>query len=266
MINTKWWQDPNKPEQFGFLIHGNAGTVSQGWRPDVYRALASGDPVKTHILTVDYRGYGHSTGRPTERGLITDGITLARYAMEVARIPPERILIQGQSLGTAVSVAVAEHFAIERGIDFKAIVLIAAFSDIPTLMSTYAIGGIIPILSPLRPYPLLQRFFAGRIQETWLTAQRLANTVRSSQRFNLYLIHARNDFEIPWSHSDTLFYAAINATSQPGMAIKHNDVAKFNEEFGDAGWANSWTTGQDDGRKKMVRQEIVPSGGIIFVS
>ncbi|KAL9124294.1 MAG: hypothetical protein Q9217_006362 [Psora testacea] len=242
-------------------FHGNAGTVCQGWRTDAYRALSSGDPSKIHVLTIDYRGYGYSTGVPTEQGVISDGITLAKYAMEVAKIPPEKIVIQGQSLGTAVSVAVAEHFAVEQSIDFKAIILVAAFSDIPTLMSTYAIGGIIPILSPLRPYPFLQRFFASRIQETWLTAQRLGNIVRSSQRLNLYLIHARNDFEIPWSHSDTLFYAAANATTERGMPIKLMSAVKVHEDYGNAGWANTWTARQDDSGKKVIREEIVSAGG-----
>ena len=242
-------------------VHGNAGTVAQGWRTDAYRALSSGDPSKIHILTIDYRGYGYSTGAPTEQGLIADGITLANYAMEVARIPPERIVIQGQSLGTAVAIAAAEYFTVEQGIDFKAIILIAAFSDLPTLMSTYAIGGIIPILSPLRPYPFLQRYFASRIQETWFTAQRIVNIVRSSYRFNLYLIHARNDFEIPWSHSNTLFYAAMNATSASGMSVKQMDAVKSHQEFDDAGWTNSWATGESGSGKKTITLEIVTAGG-----
>ena len=243
-------------------VHGNAGTVSQGWRNDAYRALSSGDNSKIHLLTIDYRGYGYSTGSPTEKGLIIDGITLLRYALEVANVSPERIIIQGQSLGTAVSVAVAEHFAVERGIEFGAIILVAAFSDIPTLMSTYAVGGVIPILSPLRPYPFLQRFFADRIQETWFTAQRLISMVRASKRFNLHFIHSRNDFEIPWSHCNTLFYAAVNATSEGGMSIKSIDAIKSHKDLGAAGWVNSWTAGQSDGRKNIITQEIVPFGGM----
>ena len=54
-----------------------------------------------------YRGFGHSTGSPTEAGLIIDGVTLVSWIISVTNIPRERIVILGQSLGTAVSAAVA---------------------------------------------------------------------------------------------------------------------------------------------------------------
>lgn len=242
-------------------VHGNAGTVAQGWRTDTYRAITAGASNKIHILTVDYRGYGKSTGSPTEAGLITDGITLIKYAMEVARIPPERIVIVGQSLGSAVATAAAEHFVLEDAVEFRCLVLCAAFSDVPTLMSTYTIGGLVPILSPLRPYPFLSQFFANRIQETWFTFARLANLVRRSKNVNVHLIHATNDYDIPWSHSNTLFHAAANATSAEGLTFKQIDAVKTKVDFGESGWTNFWKTVQEDGGRKIIRQDVVKHGG-----
>lgn len=184
------------------------------------------------------------------------------WALEVAKIRPERIVILGHSLGTAVSTAVAELFVTHRQVEFAGIILIAAFSDIPTLMLTYAIGGIIPILSPMRPYPMLQRFFSKRIQETWQTSNRLANLIRNSQNIDVNLIHAQNDYEISWKHSDALFYAAANATSKQGMSNKEIDDAKAYLSLGKAGWVNSWTAaGPAHGDTRKIRQEIVASGG-----
>ena len=243
------------------IVHGNAGTVAQGWRTDTYRAISAGASEKIHILTVDYRGYGKSTGSPTEAGLITDGVSLIRYAMEVARIPPERIVIVGQSLGAAVATATAEHFALEDAVEFRCLILCAAFSDVPTLMSTYTIGGLIPILSPLRPYPFLSRFFAERIQETWFNFARLANLVRKSKNVNVHLIHATNDYDIPWSHSDTLFHAAANATSVEGLTLKQMDAVKIKVDLRESGWTNIWKTVQEDGGRKIIRQDIVNHGG-----
>jgi len=243
-------------------VHGNAGTVAQGWRTDTYRALASGASDRIHVLTVDYRGFGYSSGSPTEQGLITDGIALVSWALEVARIPSERIVIFGQSLGTAVSVAVAEHFVLETQIEFAGIVLVAGFSDIPTLMLSYYIGGIVPILAPLRSYPWIQKLFADRIRETWFTTRRLANLVRHSKYLHLDLIHAMNDFNIPWNHCDTLFHAAANATVQGGMTTKQIDNSKTQRDLGEAGRVSTWTAAspRNDGITK-IRQVLVRHGG-----
>lgn len=227
--------------------------------------MATGAAERIHVLTVDYRGFGYSTGSPTEEGLITDGIALVEWALNVAHIPPERIVLLGQSLGTAVATATAEYFSLQHKIDFKGVIFVAAFSDLPTLMSTYTIGGVIPVLSPLRPYPMLQRFFASHIQETWFTARRLANLIRGCKYLNLYLIHSRNDHDISWTHSNTLFYAAASATSEAGLTEKQIDAVKSHEDLGDSGWINTWTAaGQALNRSKKIRQEIVNHGGKIL--
>lgn len=213
------------------------------------------------MLTIDYRGFGNSTGSPSEAGLITDGVATVKWALEVAQIPPERIVLLGHSLGTAVATAVAEYFVIENAIEFQGLILVAAFSDLPTLMATYAIAGVIPILSPLRPYPSLQRFFAGRVQETWFTARRMANLIRRSKNINLELIHSKNDFHIPWSHSDTLFHAAANATSEAGLTSKHIDALKVHEDLDNSGHINRWPTVNEYGGRKSIRQVVVRHGG-----
>lgn len=214
-----------------------------------------------HILTIDYRGYGYSTGSPTEEGLILDGIATVNWALTVAHVAPERIVIVGQSLGTAVAVAVAEHFATKSHIDFAGIVLVAGFSDLPTVMMTYKAGGILPALSPLRPYPKIQSFFARRIKDTWPTSTRLGNLVRNSRRIDLALIHSKNDPDIPWSHCDTLFYAAANATSIEGMTASQIDGVKQHLELGAGGWTNTWTAGTSLGEIKRIKQTIVKHGG-----
>ena len=213
------------------------------------------------MLTVDYRGFGYSTGSPTEEGLILDGISLVKWALDVAQIAPDRIVLLGQSLGTAVTTAVAEHFAIESHIDFAGVVLVAAFSDIPSLLLTYSFGGIIPVLSPLKPYPPLQRYFARHIRDTWHTSTRLASLVRNSKRLNLVLIHAKNDFDIFWKHSNVLFNAAANATSNEGMSSKQIDGVKHHVDLGWSGWRNSWTAGTGQQGVKSIRQEILMHGG-----
>lgn len=252
-------QDPDARLILNF--HGNAGNVAQGWRTDTYRAITDGVSESTHVISIDYRGFGLSTGSPTEQGLITDGVTVAKWAMDTLGIPPERIVLLGQSLGTAVATAVAERMLVADKVEFKGIILVAGFSDIPTLMLTYAIGGVLPILSPMRPYPTLQKFFMGKIQERWLTTDRLRNVVRRSKALNLFLVHAKDDFDIPWQHCDTLFYAAANATSAQGMTLKQMDSVKKHQDLGEAGYTNTWTAGVGETGTSRIRQDILKRGG-----
>ena len=81
-------------------FHGNAGSLRN--RADRFRALA-GDGYG--LVALSYRGYGGSTGSPSEAGLIADA--QAAYAFAAARVPAQRIVVFGESLGTGVAVALA---------------------------------------------------------------------------------------------------------------------------------------------------------------
>jgi len=239
-------------------FHGNAGNVAQGWRTDSYRSITDGSTSNIHILAIDYRGYGLSTGFPTEEGIITDGIAAVDWAMRVAKVPSNRIVILGQSLGTAVTSAVAEHYAL-KGVEFAGVVIVAAFTDLPTLLISYSIGGYVPILSPLRRYPALQKLFTSRVIDKWPSAARLANFVRVSKRVRLFIIHARDDYEIPCGHSDALFVATANATTEEGMDVELIEKMKARNtvEMGDSAFISTWKAGGN----KIIREEMVAYGG-----
>lgn len=57
------------------------------------------------LLALSYRGYGGSTGMPSETGLILDAE--AAYEFAAARYPTKRIIVFGESLGTGVATALA---------------------------------------------------------------------------------------------------------------------------------------------------------------
>jgi abhydrolase domain-containing protein 12 len=81
-------------------FHGAGGNMGSGYRIPNYRALAAGNPDNIHILTFDYRGFGKTPGVPTEQGLIQDAISVVDWALNVAKIPPSRILISHPHLRT----------------------------------------------------------------------------------------------------------------------------------------------------------------------
>ncbi|KAG9237084.1 Alpha/Beta hydrolase protein [Amylocarpus encephaloides] len=238
-------------------FHGNAGTVAQGWRTDSYRALSGGSTSNIHILAIDYRGFGLSTGFPTEYGVIIDGIAAVDWAMRVAKVPSERIVLLGQSLGTAVTAAVAEHYAHE-GVHFAGIVLVAGFATLPDLLPNYSIAGILPILSPLKSSRALHRFWSSYIVDTWETTTRLANFVRLSKKVRLFIIHAKDDNDIPWTNAEALFTAAANATIEGGVeaSLIEKMKARATIDTEDGGFIRTWKADGD----KIIREEIVAYG------
>jgi abhydrolase domain-containing protein 12 len=243
-------------------FHGAGGTVGSGYRCPNYRALSAGRPEKIHVLTFDYRGFGRSPGTPTESGLIVDALSVVEWAMNVARMPPSRIIIYSQSLGTAVNMAVAEHFALqEPPIVFAGHVLTAPFVDVITLVSTYSVAGTIPLLGPIAKVPMLFNYLRKYINDTWSTKDRIAAYVKANEdngiKYRITMIHAEDDYDIPWTHTPQLFWHAINGAKSTVIGFEELEVlkAKARVDNGPAGSVVEWKTGHG-----IIREEILKYG------
>ncbi|MFO7716740.1 alpha/beta hydrolase [Desulfosarcina sp.] len=59
------------------------------------------------FLFMNYRGYGHSTGRPSERALLDDAVFVFDHVMATEGIDPAHVVLMGRSLGAGVAVHVA---------------------------------------------------------------------------------------------------------------------------------------------------------------
>lgn len=95
-----WHVPPRDGKPVVIYFHGNGEIVA--WRAERHRAtIADG----TGLIAVNFRGYGGSTGTPTETGLHRDAE--AAYAFAAARYAPQRIVLWGHSLGTGVAVRLA---------------------------------------------------------------------------------------------------------------------------------------------------------------
>ncbi|KAJ8778391.1 hypothetical protein J1605_013578 [Eschrichtius robustus] len=77
-----------------------------------------------HVLSVDYRGFGDSTGKPTEDGLTVDAVCVCEWT--VARNGTTPVCLWGHSLGTGVATNAAK--VLEEKVD--AIILEAPFTNI----------------------------------------------------------------------------------------------------------------------------------------
>lgn len=251
----------NPEARLVLYFHGTAGCLASGWRPDSYRAISAAAPDHIHVLTFDYRGYGLSSGTPSEQGLFDDGVAVVEWAMKEARIPPERIVIYAQSLGTAVALSLVEHYAsLPTPILFAGHVLTATFSDVATLLSTYRIGGIIPVLSPLRKLPRLLSFFTSFLHSTWQSKDRIAGFVRyrekstEGQQYFVNLIHAEDDADITCEHSNVVYWHAVNATIPESLSYSDFGAEKLKSktDLKNGGWIAEHRTGRGYIRQTML--------------
>ena len=243
-------------------MHGAAGTVGSGYREPNYHALSAGQPGKIHVLTFDYRGFGRSTGTPCESGLILDGLAVVDWAINIAGISPSRILIFGQSLGTAVSMGVSRHLALQPSpIVFAGTVLVAPFVDVVTLVSTYRVAGTIPILSLLTKFPFLLNYLQRFIWDKWSTKESIAQYIRANEangkKYRLTIIHAQDDYDIPWHHTPIIFWYAVNASVPTGVGYDDLEHRKLESkiDLGAAGSVTEWRT-----EHVVIREEILRTG------
>jgi fermentation-respiration switch protein FrsA (DUF1100 family) len=95
-----WHVPPRAEKPVVLYFQGNAGALDLRVGRFAW-LIADG----IGLVAVNYRGYGGSSGRPSEEGLIRDAV--AAYGFAAARYPQRRLVPWGESLGTAVATALA---------------------------------------------------------------------------------------------------------------------------------------------------------------
>nr|XP_006116364.1 protein ABHD12B [Pelodiscus sinensis] len=106
-------------------LHGSGGNRASGHRVSLMKALSGAG---FHILALDYRGYGDSTGYPSETGFTTDALFL--YDWVKAHSGNSTVAVWGHSLGSGVATNVARKLLEERGNQVDLIVLESAYTNI----------------------------------------------------------------------------------------------------------------------------------------
>ena len=87
-------------------LHGNASNLASRMNilhVEKLRALG------LNVLAAEYRGYGGMDGVPTEAGVEADGRSAYNYLRGQLRAEPQRIIVYGWSLGSAVAVDLVSH-------------------------------------------------------------------------------------------------------------------------------------------------------------
>ena len=92
-----WYRPPSAGAPVILYCHGNGGHV--GCRADRLLRFAEAG---YGVLFLEYRGYGGNPGRPSEAGLYADAAAALAF-LDAAGVPPERVVLYGESLGCAVA-------------------------------------------------------------------------------------------------------------------------------------------------------------------
>ncbi len=181
------------PEERGVLLffHGNAGNISH--RIDSIRIFRE---LGLSVLIVDYRGYGQSDGRPSEQGMYLDALAAWHWLREAHGVPPERIVVFGRSLGSAVAAWLAAR---ERP---AAVILESAFTSAPDLGAD---------LMPWLPVRWVLRFDF----DTRAAVGRFSSPV--------LVVHSRQDEIVPFAHGEAVFAAAPEPRYLLPIQGGHND-------------------------------------------
>jgi fermentation-respiration switch protein FrsA (DUF1100 family) len=173
-------------------FHGNGEDLGDaGSMIDLLHSLGAG------VLAVEYPGYGAMPGRPSEKSLYDAAESALRWLRDEQHVPADRIVLQGQSLGSGVAVEMAC-----RGWGAR-VVLISPYTSMADL---------------------------GKQLFAWLPVSLLVrdrfDTLSKAPQIGapVLIIHGTDDEVVPFAMGERLSHVFPHATLQPIKGGQHNDL------------------------------------------
>jgi len=157
------------------FFHGNAGNLSG--RTELMVRLAA---LGVEVLIIDYRGYGHSEGRPSEEGVYRDARAAWKFLTVEQGIAADRIVLFGKSLGGAAAIDLATH------VEPAGLIVQSSFTSVPAMAA--------------RHYPFVPAFAL----RTKMDSLSKISSIDCPKLF----IHSTHDEIVPYEMGRQLFDAA----------------------------------------------------------
>ncbi|MGJ4752955.1 alpha/beta hydrolase [Leptospira kmetyi] len=162
----------NESRKTILYFHGNAGSL-RTWG-GIYEDFL---PLGWNILVVDYRGYGKNSGSLSENSMNADAALWLDYVLNDLKVPRNRIVIYGRSIGTGVACDLSS-----KNPDLN-LFLETPFTDLPTLAKEY--------------YPFLK---------PWMLRFRFPNSDKlENTNSRIRIFHGTDDEIISYFHSQSIF-------------------------------------------------------------
>ena len=184
-----------KPKGVIFYTHGNARALDDwGWVHKDFKTKGY------DVLVYDFRTYGKSTGKLTERNMYEDARHILHFLLE--RYQKEQIVIYGRSLGASIATQLATEF------DCKCLVLETPFSSMLSIVHAS---------TPFLPVKLILRY--------------KFNNRRKMRRLKcpVHIFHGTKDELIPLRHAKRLKQANSNPLSTLTIIEdgNHNNLTEY---------------------------------------
>ncbi|MEH2239742.1 alpha/beta hydrolase [Nostoc sp.] len=183
----------NKAKYTILYSHGNSEDLG-----DIKQILEKLHAWGFSVFAYDYRGYGTSQGKPTETHAYEDIDSAYNYLTQNLKIPPERIIVLGRSVGggSAVNLAMRKPVA--------GLIIESSFIS--------AFQVIVPFrILPFDKFPNLDNI--------------------KKVKCPILVIHGKADDIIPFAHGEKLFNAAISPKLYLWVEkANHNDLFQVAEE------------------------------------
>jgi fermentation-respiration switch protein FrsA (DUF1100 family) len=191
-ISVSAWYIPAENEKGVLLFcHGNAGNISHR-----LESISLFHSLSLSVLIFDYRGYGKSEGKTTEKGTYLDAEAAWDYLVNVKGKSPGKIILFGRSLGAAV----AADIALKKSP--AGLIMESSFLSVPEMGKKYY---------PWVPVKLLSKFDYSTIDKIHLIS------------CPKLIIHSPDDEIVPFEHGRTLFEKAVQPKEFLQIKGGHNE-------------------------------------------
>lgn len=173
------------------FFHGNAGNIG-----DRLLKLRFFRELGVNTFIIDYRGYGHSEGSPTEEGIYKDARAAYDYLAGRQDMKSMPIILYGGSLGGAVAIDLATHRTV------KGLIIDSSFPSAAAMSK--------------RIYPMIPTFF--------LSVKLDSGSKVKSLRIPKLFMHSVEDRTVPIIMGRKLFEAAPGPKEFVELTGGHNDA------------------------------------------
>lgn len=186
-----WFVPHAKPRVVLIYCHGNAGNIGLRLAP-----ILRWHTLGASILIFDYPGFGQSEGQPSEQGTYASARAAWNYLTETQKIPANRVVLFGRSLGGGVAAQLATE------VEARGLIMASSFTSVPDVAAEIYWWLPLQSLMTVR-YESLQKI--------------------GSIHYPVLVMHSPDDEVVPYAHGKRLYENANDPKQFFQMKGGHNN-------------------------------------------